>query len=479
MNEKTNLQDLANLIAERSGITIKDVEYFLREFIETIQEALLNDESVRIKNLGTFKRLTVSARESVDVSTGKRVVIPAHYKVNFDPDNNLAQAVNEPFSLFDTIELEDTADTTGLFDTPPRLNETSRLSGTPRLNDTIRPNETQYRPSETQYRTGETQYRPSETQYRTGETQYRPSETQYRTGERQYRTGERPITIIEEPPKTNNNSDKTPYSSSQKRSHTKKRKNSRWLSSLIFVLLVLIGLGVLIYMFVLDKADVPTNPAYTSRNAIPKTHKPAIVDHKTADTEKDTVTMDDIIAEDPVIIEESSVAENTTVQTPIEIVEKKTPENLPEKTVTVETTTPAKKYTLKTGDRLMAIALQEYGDKAFWVYLYEENKEKIKNPDNIPAGLTITIPAASKYGINKDDPASVQKAQALQPAILQLRTPQQQNWQQQDWQQQNWQQQNWQQQSRQPQSKQPQSKQPQNQQHPDFDWQRFYDGFPH
>jgi nucleoid DNA-binding protein len=107
MSEKTNLQDLATSVAAKSGIAIKDVEYFLRELIETIQQALLSDESVRIKNLGTFKRLTVSARESVDVTTGNRVVIPAHYKINFIPDNNLAQAVNEPFALFDTIELDD------------------------------------------------------------------------------------------------------------------------------------------------------------------------------------------------------------------------------------------------------------------------------------------------------------------------------------------------------------------------------------
>jgi hypothetical protein len=66
---------------------------------------------------------------------------------------------------------------------------------------------------------------------------------------------------------------------------------------------------------------------------------------------------------------------------------------------------------MRRGEFLTAIALREYGNKAFWIYIYEENKDHIFNPDNIPVGTMIRIPPATKYGIDAGDPASVDRAQ--------------------------------------------------------------------
>ncbi|MDR1437186.1 MAG: HU family DNA-binding protein, partial [Candidatus Symbiothrix sp.] len=107
MNEKINLQELINLLSQKSGITKKEAEIFLKECFDTINNALLEEQSVKIKNLGSFKLSQVSDRESIDVVTGARVLIPAHYKVNFSADNNLAQIVNEPFSYFDPVEVNE------------------------------------------------------------------------------------------------------------------------------------------------------------------------------------------------------------------------------------------------------------------------------------------------------------------------------------------------------------------------------------
>ena len=59
-----------------------------------------------------------------------------------------------------------------------------------------------------------------------------------------------------------------------------------------------------------------------------------------------------------------------------------------------------------------------YGRYEFWVYIYEENKSKIKNPNSVSPGLVVVIPPAEKYGINKDDPESVRKAKELAEKIL-------------------------------------------------------------
>ena len=72
---------------------------------------------------------------------------------------------------------------------------------------------------------------------------------------------------------------------------------------------------------------------------------------------------------------------------------------------------------IQAGDRLTRFSLRKYGHKAFWVYIYEENRSRIKDPDNIPIGTTITLPQASKYKIDARDTNSVNRALILQRSI--------------------------------------------------------------
>lgn len=71
-------------------------------------------------------------------------------------------------------------------------------------------------------------------------------------------------------------------------------------------------------------------------------------------------------------------------------------------------------HTLRAGDRLTRLAYRKYGNKVFWVYIYQENSHKIANPDQLPLGQRIVLPAASKYQINALDTNSVHQALLLQ-----------------------------------------------------------------
>lgn len=62
--------------------------------------------------------------------------------------------------------------------------------------------------------------------------------------------------------------------------------------------------------------------------------------------------------------------------------------------------------TVKSNRYLTTMALKHYGKKKFWVYIYEENKAKLPNPDMIPANTVVVIPPASKYGIEPGNPDS-------------------------------------------------------------------------
>ena len=79
---------------------------------------------------------------------------------------------------------------------------------------------------------------------------------------------------------------------------------------------------------------------------------------------------------------------------------------------------PLEQVKIKHGDRLTVIALEYYGNKLFWVYIYQHNKAVIKDPNNVPIGTVIEIPAPESYGIDAKSRESREKAAALQTEIL-------------------------------------------------------------
>ena len=107
MEGKVLLQDLAQSLAVKNGIQRKDAESFVKAFFETISEGILEDKIVKIKGFGTFKMIEVLDRESVNVNTGERIVIPGHSKISFTPDSELKDQVNRPFALFQTVILNE------------------------------------------------------------------------------------------------------------------------------------------------------------------------------------------------------------------------------------------------------------------------------------------------------------------------------------------------------------------------------------
>ena len=49
-------------------------------------------------------------------------------------------------------------------------------------------------------------------------------------------------------------------------------------------------------------------------------------------------------------------------------------------------------HIVQSGENLSAIALAAYGNAALWPRIYEANKDKIKNPSNLSAGMELIIP---------------------------------------------------------------------------------------
>ena len=103
----TNIKDLARFLVEKHGIKLADAELFIAMMTEIINEGVHRERQVKIKGLGTFKLTSVSSRESIDVNTGERIVIEGRDKLSFAPDNAMKELVNQPFSQFETIVVND------------------------------------------------------------------------------------------------------------------------------------------------------------------------------------------------------------------------------------------------------------------------------------------------------------------------------------------------------------------------------------
>ena len=67
---------------------------------------------------------------------------------------------------------------------------------------------------------------------------------------------------------------------------------------------------------------------------------------------------------------------------------------------------------------LTSMSRKHYVKPDFWVYIYIENKDKISDPNNVPAGTVMVIPPRDKYDINPDDKASIDKARRIQYEIF-------------------------------------------------------------
>ena len=56
MNEKLNIQDLIDLLAEKHGMSKKNADSFVKEFFQLIEEALEKDKYVKVKGLRSEER---------------------------------------------------------------------------------------------------------------------------------------------------------------------------------------------------------------------------------------------------------------------------------------------------------------------------------------------------------------------------------------------------------------------------------------
>ena len=80
------ISDIAAALAAKHHISQREAERFLTKMVDVMNDALRYDKQLKIKGLGTFKVSAISARESVNIHTGERIVIEGREKITFTPE---------------------------------------------------------------------------------------------------------------------------------------------------------------------------------------------------------------------------------------------------------------------------------------------------------------------------------------------------------------------------------------------------------
>ena len=383
MNEKISFPDLVGLLSSKMNITKKEAETFLKEFFTVSTEVITSGEELRINGLGLFKPIWVEARGSINVQTGEPVEIPGHYKLSFIPDKVLREAVNAPFSSFSVEVLNDHVPIEDMTAVPSQdIDENNDICNTENveLQDSkeIREKEEEDEPIEPAH------------EYIQEDKSADEESSESTVSSQEIEKFQEEIIQPESETKVEEKEEDC-YEDYLRKSAS--RKSFWWGVLSAFGIIIICLAGGIFFMgndspYVVKIGEYTLSLGKQSIDSRPMNNNPELVvlpenKETLSEMEKDSVLKDSVISVSPLAA--------------------------PEVKPVIET--------IRSGIFLTTLARKYFGHKAFWVYIYEENKDVIKNPNQVPIGTRLTIPSASKYNIDANNRASVEKAKALAAKI--------------------------------------------------------------
>ncbi len=117
---------------------------------------------------------------------------------------------------------------------------------------------------------------------------------------------------------------------------------------------------------------------------------------------------------EPVKVEQTAVSTSTATAPEAAAVETPAPAQESHPEYDPASWPTLKVVTLHRGSRLTLLAQEYYGDKVFWVYIYEANKDRMENPNRLQAGMKIRIPQLPVSLTNAKDKECMNRARQLE-----------------------------------------------------------------
>ena len=380
MNEKITLPTLVSLLADKTGKQKKQCEDFLREFFNTLVDAMETGENVRIKSLGTFKVVAVEPRKSVNVNTGEQMEIPGHNKIVFVPAKELAEEVNAPFAMFESIEIPDNA----LED--PLLSSES-VSAAQAEEDPLPSSAI----SDQTVSAAQAEEDPLPSSAISDQTVSAAQAAGYPEPDEDSDENEQEFEIENE-----SGLDSFPIVSQLNEEHTETRRNYRFLLGFACGVACAAVICLCAYLFFFEKWVATVSEEKNTEVSVQAETSGQLTDADVRQVPKPDVSDSDkkdlIEASDADSKNEQMAKTEQTAEVPTR------PSDEP-----VYDTITKTRY-------LTTMAKEHYGNYNLWPYIYEENKAILGHPDRIRPGTKVIVPPLSKYGVNPSDPDDIAKA---------------------------------------------------------------------
>lgn len=460
MDEKLSIYDIAEILTAKTGREKADIEKFVETLIAVVNEAITRNGFVRIKGIGSFKVILVKERESVHVNTGERIVIPAHHKLSFLPDKILKEKINRPFAFFEAIEANETENsemdsarlskddeedendelmtaeepvqepvgevTETTEDVAPKAEENpAPLLAHPSEDETKEEQKTMDKEIDEESDREWSEERAIGSHPASATDKETLQSTIPIKQEAMSETKERKEQHVNETPKSH------PVAKPVVKKKKKETSNTS-LYVILALLLLLLGVGIFYYFYYdrlsYEEFNSTTQHTQTTDDSFLLPGDSAAVQESEKSENVDTsgVTAsgtNESTATSPVA-STSSTRKEQTASTASTSSKKTTPQQTKPTTGTATSSdhNVMARVKVASGERLTLLAQKYYGNKVFWVYIYDFNKAKIPDPDRVPAGMEILIPAKEVYAINAQSSASIAQAKELQSKIMANKT---------------------------------------------------------
>lgn len=331
MNTKITLPQLVEALSQLTGCSETVSETFIKELFILITDTLSREDTICIKNIGTFSRSESQSNP-----------------VQFVPCKEIADAINTPFAFFEPVELEDDISEIELNEELVKDNFDGDLPNN--AHESLKECES-----------------AEETNVDICNNQDSPTKTLEEEEHESIGSQDEIVDVQEDLIMDNSIGDKYVEDAVEKSAEyvSKPSNKCHFIYGIISGIFIGFILGCICHNIYLNNMG--------GNDVTIKSEKNLVED--TITTKKDITTNRDSI-------------------------------------VNISPTPKTKEIydTIRTNRYLTTMARQYYGEMNFWVYIYEENKDHIKNPDKIKPGTPIRIPDAEKYNINAKDSASIEQA---------------------------------------------------------------------
>lgn len=365
------------------------IRNFIREFTAIIEGTLARGESVSVKGIGTFHAVEVTDELYIE----------------FAPDATLAETVNAPFSIFEPVELPDNLTDADMETAEMQTAEMACNETEPASHPCPPPIPSRREPVVPDHDDQGAEAAPTPVSEPTPDPIIdAPVEPEH--AEPEHKTAA-PVSDNNEPEQAPQNTPPTKEIEKiiehERVVEVRDHSSHHTLHIVIASLLSLVA-GLAIGYFANNRLNLShiknVNIEAEGVNVISKTEA------KEGKSEtSDSVATVAAVHSDSITADTVSPGHGSTAVEPVA----KAVES-PRATIVTDT--------VKANRYLTTMARRHYGKKIFWVYIYEENKNIIDDPDHIAPNTVVVIPPAEKYGIKAGDKESEADAMRRAQAIV-------------------------------------------------------------